>query len=140
MLYPTVLGSGEIRLAALLPGELGDDIKCEIFRVSWLTEPEMPEYKALSYSWGLQSSRPPTILVNDCRFRVTPNLECALRHLRRPDEVVILWVDALVSPELTHLEMANLRLHDNIASTKTTLGNELLRSPKCATFTARLLK
>ncbi|KEZ40348.1 hypothetical protein SAPIO_CDS8195 [Scedosporium apiospermum] len=97
MPYPTVLGSGEIRLAALLPGEWGDDIKCEIFRASWLTEPKMPEYKALSYSWGLQSFRPPTILVNDCQFRVTPNLECALRHLRRPDEVVILWVDALVS-------------------------------------------
>ena len=95
--YPTELNFNEIRLMALLPGYWTEDICCEVFRVSWVGEPRMLGYKALSYAWGLPSRKNPRIFVNDCPFEVTVNLECALRHLRLPDKDVILWVDALVN-------------------------------------------
>ncbi|KAJ2989289.1 hypothetical protein NUW58_g3549 [Xylaria curta] len=94
--YPTELGIHHIRLVALLPGHWADDICCELFSLLWNQEGHpVPEYTALSYAWGLPGREPSRILVNDCQFEVWANLECALRHLRLRDRLLILWVDAL---------------------------------------------
>jgi len=53
-----------------------------------------PEYDALSYTWG-DASTQTTIVVDGAKFQATPNLEVGLRHLRKKDEIVTLWVDAL---------------------------------------------
>jgi hypothetical protein len=57
---------------------------------------EKHPYKALSYVWG-SSAVTDTIYLQGLEFRITLNLSCALRHLRKADEDTILWVDALVS-------------------------------------------
>jgi Heterokaryon incompatibility protein (HET) len=53
-----------------------------------------PSYQALSYTWGDASQTRP-ILLNDSLFRVTKNLEVALRHLQDEHETLTLWIDAL---------------------------------------------
>jgi hypothetical protein len=55
---------------------------------------DAPEYNALSYTWGDASIIVP-IVVDGIEFRAISNLEVGLRHLRRKDEIVTLWVDSL---------------------------------------------
>lgn len=54
----------------------------------------LPSYSALSYCWGA-ADQTREISLNGLSLRVTKNLEAALRQLRRKDEGVLLWVDAL---------------------------------------------
>ncbi|KAI1480968.1 heterokaryon incompatibility protein-domain-containing protein [Daldinia eschscholtzii] len=51
-------------------------------------------YRALSYAWGSPSVTKP-ITVNNINMAITINLDTALRHLRREDIDIVLWVDAL---------------------------------------------
>lgn len=64
-----------------------------------------PHYEALSYTWGT-SRESETVLVRDTQrhqlhgsllatTNVTPNLACALRHLRSSEQPQTLWIDAL---------------------------------------------
>lgn len=55
---------------------------------------EVRNYEALSYNWGNMKDIA-AITLNGNIFKVTTHLEVALRHLRRPDMVRRLWVDAL---------------------------------------------
>lgn len=91
-IYRATLDPGEIRLVRILPGEWSDDIQCELNPES--LESTKP-YKALSYVWGSQAVTRPILVNGECS-PVTVNLECALRHLRERDEVVRIWIDALV--------------------------------------------
>ncbi|KAI0410239.1 heterokaryon incompatibility protein-domain-containing protein [Xylaria grammica] len=96
VLYPKNLGYGQIRLLKLLPGNWADNICCQLFTVQWDHEFGWgPEYTALSYAWGFPGREPSRILVNDDEVEIWPNLECALRDLRLPDRLFLLWVDAL---------------------------------------------
>ncbi|KAK6815152.1 hypothetical protein RU639_008457 [Aspergillus parasiticus] len=56
-------------------------------------------YEALSYVWydGEESSKEesPSIILNDCKFTVTPNLHAALLRLRNHQLERILWIDAI---------------------------------------------
>ncbi|KAK4448890.1 heterokaryon incompatibility protein-domain-containing protein [Podospora aff. communis PSN243] len=56
--------------------------------------PLVPEYEALSYTWG-DSSQKRTIGLNGIDFDVTTNLHAALNRLRLPDSKRLLWVDAI---------------------------------------------
>ncbi|KAM0421173.1 hypothetical protein ACHAPT_011065 [Fusarium lateritium] len=95
-IYSKPLKPGEIRLMVLSPGRWKDPISCQLC-TDWLQEERREmQYKALSYAWGLKSrSNPPHIQMQDTLLPITVNLECALRHLRRPDETLVLWVDAV---------------------------------------------
>jgi len=53
-----------------------------------------PVYKALSYVWGDPTVTSP-IQVDGYSFEATVNLVSALRHIRRSDSIVVLWVDAV---------------------------------------------
>ncbi|KAH7088324.1 heterokaryon incompatibility protein-domain-containing protein [Paraphoma chrysanthemicola] len=55
---------------------------------------ESVEYEALSYVWG-PTTPAGHLFLNDSRISITPNLDCALRHLRNADSKRLLWVDAL---------------------------------------------
>ena len=85
-----------IRLIHLLPTnslqpERADEISCTVSHVSLY---DSPAFTALSYNWGeLHLAR--TISVDGQPFKITVNLEVALRHLRLADETRTLWVDAL---------------------------------------------
>lgn len=52
------------------------------------------KYTALSYTWGDSLSTTP-ILMNSVETQVTINLETALRHIRQPTGIIILWIDAI---------------------------------------------
>ena len=85
--------SKQIRLLKLHSGTEVEDIECHLEHVSL---EDNPEFTALSYVWGdLTDTR--TIYLHNVPFPVTKNLHSALRSIRShtPDEMSILWVDAL---------------------------------------------
>ncbi|KAF2491403.1 HET-domain-containing protein [Lophium mytilinum] len=84
-------GRDHIRILELLPGKPLDDIKCRLIQCSL---DSCPDYEALSYVWG-DAANPLPICVDEGILDVTQNLRSALRHLRRPLETRILWVDAV---------------------------------------------
>jgi hypothetical protein len=55
---------------------------------------DVPEYLALSYTWGDLSNRR-DIYINGHKFSITSNLYQALQHLRSNTAVRHLWIDAI---------------------------------------------
>ncbi|KAF2100233.1 HET-domain-containing protein [Rhizodiscina lignyota] len=88
---PITKGSRDIRLLNLHLGRWEEDIQCDIRVVSLDSK---PKYEAFSYTWGDASITKP-IFVNSNECRATANLEAALRHIRRIDRPLVLWIDAL---------------------------------------------
>ena len=82
---------GEIRLVTIHAGNSEDNISCSLSTVS---QNGNPHYWALSYVWGSQED-PKSILLDNIKWHVTRNLYTALSHLRKQDEDVIVWIDAL---------------------------------------------
>lgn len=105
---PLDSASKEIRYLQLLPGYGDDPIICRLGHTA-LEGTDRVQYKALSYCWGsvsdaveMQLYFPSTKMSPEPldqavaqRFRITRNLEAALRSLRFPDETRILWIDAI---------------------------------------------
>ncbi|KAK4557027.1 hypothetical protein LTR86_006008 [Recurvomyces mirabilis] len=87
---PLGLKPQETRLLRLLPGEFDSPIRCSL-SIQSLTDGL--SYEALSYTWGRTTLD--NVIVNGHPMQVTYNLLVALRYLRRPDQVRILWVDAI---------------------------------------------
>jgi hypothetical protein len=91
------LENDEIRLLKILPKRPGSgfnsQVECSLFITSLTSA---PEYQALSYTWRDFAERPKRghILLDEYRFKITPNLENALLQLRT-DSVEIFWIDAL---------------------------------------------
>jgi hypothetical protein len=83
--------NGDIRLVTLERGDGKDAVRCKMFDVEFSTE---LVYVALSYEWGRVGEG--SIIWIDGGFRkIGSSLFNALMHLRRPNEDLILWVDAL---------------------------------------------
>jgi hypothetical protein len=91
---PSMLPS-EIRLLYLQPSPcFGYAIICSLITLE-RTAAET-QYEALSYVWGMSEGmylRP--ITVNNKSYRITQNLDSALRHLRHKNRERVLWVDAI---------------------------------------------
>ncbi|KAF4457123.1 Heterokaryon incompatibility protein 6, OR allele [Fusarium austroafricanum] len=90
-LYQPITRDNEIRLLVLEPGELGNELDCQLIHaeLSWRTK-----FEALSYAWGDDT----TVYRLKCSGRdigVRANLHDALLDLRHPRQKRILWVDAL---------------------------------------------
>lgn len=83
-----------IRALALFPGAAGDPLQCQLRAVVLDDVGNAPACETLSYCWG---DHPETELINinGQDFNVRPNLEAALRHLRRTDRTRMLWADAI---------------------------------------------
>jgi hypothetical protein len=95
-------GPNRIRLLRVSPGADDDEIKCEIFHYTLRVERASGLYEALSYVWGQESREPCRILLknaDDEQYQyldVRSNLLAALRRLRDPDLLRVLWVDAII--------------------------------------------
>lgn len=87
--------SKKIRVVHVAAGRWHDPIRCTLFRRGLDEAPNKCPYKALSYVWG-SSKVTETIDLEGHPFQITLNLSCALRHLRKVDQSIRLWVDALV--------------------------------------------
>ncbi|KAI9148877.1 heterokaryon incompatibility [Paramyrothecium foliicola] len=115
-----------------MPAQWAEDIRCELFRVFHARgQQHALEYQALSYAWGLASRDPLRITVNDCPFRVTANLERALRYVRLTDKPVVLWVDAICidqsKPEERSSQVAKMcEIYSSAAAVSVFLGDGLL--------------
>ena len=117
------LAPRELRLIKLRPGQENDRL---IGRVITVDKASAPRYVALSYAWGPpceEGQDPPFILLDDIPIELRPNLDSAMRALRRLDQDLYIWVDALCIDQHDMKErnlqkplMANIyRLSDSVA-------------------------
>jgi hypothetical protein len=81
----------EIRIVELLPGLKDQPIECLL---SIASLDDAPMYNALSYAWG-SPIKEKSIQLNQIEFKITPNLETALLHLREEEKIQKLWIDAI---------------------------------------------
>lgn len=83
----------EIRVLKLLPSASFDaPLECRLVHRPLYGDAD--GYEALSYVWGEKEFTAEITLDNEPYF-ITPNLEMAMRHLRRPSVERTVWVDAL---------------------------------------------
>lgn len=88
----------EIRLLELAPGGYNDDLVITL-RIESLRR-ELPEFHALSYAWGQQTS-PQKAVVNQKSMTIGLNLDRAFRHLRCGlTKSKLMWVDAICINQL----------------------------------------
>ncbi|KAJ8126181.1 hypothetical protein O1611_g7460 [Lasiodiplodia mahajangana] len=82
----------EIRLLHLFPAiNLESSIRCRLIQVPLA---DHPKYECLSYVWGNHNFTV-AIELNEQEHFITPSLDLALRHIRLPEEIRIIWVDAV---------------------------------------------
>ncbi|KAK1988623.1 heterokaryon incompatibility protein [Colletotrichum cereale] len=120
------LVEGQFRLLHLLAGPPDDGV----VRVRLVVEPvdAAPAYHAVSYTWG-DPGQTVGILCEGAEIRITTNLLDALRRLRRPDEDVVLWADAVCidqrnTLEKTHQIMLMTDIYSRAASVLVWLGSD----------------
>lgn len=98
----TPINPWQTRLLRLLPRQTGQKIHVELHVADLIhdsgavlhVKQEVVQYSALSYCWG-PATPAASVICNEVEIRVTPNLYSALRRLRREEESVWLWADAL---------------------------------------------
>ncbi|KAH6656046.1 heterokaryon incompatibility protein-domain-containing protein [Truncatella angustata] len=83
----------QIRLLRIQPGISSSPVHCMTYNID--QKAATTKYLALSYCWGSPTRFSRTIVLNNCRLSIQPNLYQALVALRRRDEVVELWADAI---------------------------------------------
>src|SRR6478736_188585 len=94
---PLQFSDRSIRLLRIQMGNHFSTIRCRLFETVLGLEKGCP-YKALSYTWhGLdhipsQAPFQPCLLINGFEVTVNENLYTALRHIRREDQDLDLWV------------------------------------------------
>ncbi|KAL1842768.1 hypothetical protein VTJ49DRAFT_4253 [Mycothermus thermophilus] len=81
----------EIRLLYLEPGSGNDPI---VFTLHPARLSQTPAYEAISYNWGDATQRA-DVLCDGKGLSITVSLFSALRRLRRPHSVRVLWADAV---------------------------------------------
>jgi hypothetical protein len=91
--YDELPDESYFRIIKLNPGHYADDVECTIGSYS-LDGDACPEYETLSYFWG--KDRPAVGIRGNGRIvKITPTLEEALRRLRSPDHMRVLWIDQI---------------------------------------------
>lgn len=94
--HPGLYGSEQFRVISISPGQWKDPIRCSLHRREFREPHKGGTYRALSYAWGSSFTKE-NIFVDAFMVKITLNLFCALRYLRKVDRGFVLWVDALVS-------------------------------------------
>ncbi|KAI0168881.1 heterokaryon incompatibility protein-domain-containing protein [Hypoxylon sp. FL1284] len=116
--YFRCLHKDEFRLMSLRSGSWKTPLQCKLIIEQF---ENAPQYQALSYAWGSRSVTRP-ILVNGVEMEITVNLDTALRHLRREDADILLWVDALsINQRDLHERQAQVQRMRNIYNLATSV-------------------
>lgn len=94
--YQPLSSPDSTRVLVLLPAQkTADDLRCYMDEVRLSdVEDESQGYTALSYVWGAQEAIH-MIWFGNHSLRIRPNLDSALRDLRRRARPIRLWVDAV---------------------------------------------
>lgn len=95
--YEPLLEDDAIRVLHLYPNaDETAELKCTVEHItlSQYKKDLINHYTALSYVWGLSTEKR-HIIVDDCSFFITPNLDSALRHIRHDKGVMKVWADAI---------------------------------------------
>jgi ankyrin repeat protein len=100
-IYQPLSSSSSFRLLELQPSNSRTDPLVGHLIDSDITF--QPDFEALSYVWG-HINPAKYININNQDISITPNLHLALTHLRLPDKVRTLWVDALCIDQVFHGE------------------------------------
>jgi hypothetical protein len=125
--YIPLDGEDAIRLVIIQPAEdTSRPVQCEIIgtRLSSLSQP----FTALSYAWGDATNTKP-IFIRSSRLFIGCNLHDALVHLRKNDESICVWVDAICInqrdlSERNHQVQQMRRIYSSGHQTIIYLGNE----------------
>jgi len=96
----------EIRLVPILPSEDDGTVQCTLRKSRIDLE---PSFKELSYSWG-DPKVTRSIMLDGHPFKVTINLQAALRSLRK-SEPRVMWIDAICINQADWAERAAQVLH-----------------------------
>ncbi|KAH8763202.1 heterokaryon incompatibility protein-domain-containing protein, partial [Diaporthe sp. PMI_573] len=99
----TAVDSEQIRVVHVEAGRWNDPIRCKLRHRRLDDASKNYPYKALSYVWG-SSMVTETIYLEGDTFQITLNISCALRHLRKVDQDISLWVDSLCINQQDHQE------------------------------------
>ncbi|KAF2640184.1 hypothetical protein P280DRAFT_507725 [Massarina eburnea CBS 473.64] len=99
---PLIPHSNTIRLLVPHSGRWDDAITAHLQEVSLKHARDL--YTTISYTWGINTVKQMLIECNGKRVPISENLFTILRRLRRPDEVVYLWADALCINQADSIE------------------------------------
>lgn len=94
----------EIRLLELFPAAEPSKIKARLFSHSL---DDLSIYDALSYTWGDPSVTKAIELDGDASFHIFASLEKTLHDIRRHDNSVVIWIDAICIDQRNLLERNN---------------------------------
>ena len=154
-IYKSLNSSLEMRVLELYPGKFNEEIRCSLhlcaveldsrykdpsvhlhhvflyqrttFVVSRTTGKPV-SYTALSYVWGDSAFTKP-IVCDGKPFHTTRNLDAALRHLRHPEDSIMLWADQICInqedlAEKTQQVLLMSKIYERARSTVVWLGVE----------------
>ena len=89
--YTPFKSSEDIRILHIQPGKKEDPIICSLSHISFASK---ATYKALSYTWGIDS-KTHTVYCAGKVLHITANLHSALRRFREEGTECIIWADAI---------------------------------------------
>ena len=98
--YTPIVNENSIRLLHLEPGFDGTPLKASLFIHDLDGQ---FSYDALSYVWGTPGLNK-SLSIDEQELHITHNLHTILRHLRYPDRVRTLWIDAICINQQDHTE------------------------------------
>jgi hypothetical protein len=93
--YSALQHPDSIRILELLPGQSGSLLRCRLIE---LVAGDHVSYEALSYTWNGNVLDHALLIENSTSksmVKITRNLHNALQALRKPDQPLRLWVDAV---------------------------------------------
>ncbi|KAF8861709.1 HET-domain-containing protein [Acephala macrosclerotiorum] len=134
---PLSVATNQIRLLSLQPAqERSATLVCNLSN-AFLDNP--PPYEALSYTWGPAENH--TILLRCISFKVTVNLDSALRDLRHDTLERTLWIDAICINqndilERNHQVTKMRQIYEAASKVVVWLGGEAADSKKALKFVA----
>lgn len=121
--YDTLPPDRSFRLLHVCPGQKKDPLQCTLVTTAL---DRAPAYTALSYVWG-DPSNTSLLTCAGVERTVTASLLGGLRHLRHPEDVRLIWADAICINQTNIKEKAHeanlmATIYDKVAEVFVWLG------------------